>query len=226
MRSVQLSIRTAEIYTCVFAPDGTRYLTGSEGNAVALWDLTSCSCMHNFEHDGPVWALAWSSDHRLFLSLDGTMRMWEVDTGKCLRVFKGCHVRCVAWSADHKWALSASNGALQLTDLESGQFLRKLKGHSDGVYCAAFDLNYHRALSGSRDRTVRVWDLETGRCTGVFKGHTYHVHAVAWWGDQRHAISCSRDIRLWEVETGQCLCVFSGHGGRNDTIRSINLSAD
>jgi WD40 repeat protein len=67
-----------------------------------------------------------------------------------------CHVRYVAWSADHKRALSASNGALQLTDLESGQCLRKLKAHSGGVYCAAYDLNHHRALSGSRDQTVRV----------------------------------------------------------------------
>jgi len=40
MLAVQLDIRTAEIYTCAFAPDGVRALTGSQGNPDGLWDLT------------------------------------------------------------------------------------------------------------------------------------------------------------------------------------------
>ena len=94
-----------EIYTCVFASDGTRALTGSQGNPVTLWDLTSGKSVQNFEHDGPVWALAWSSDDRFLLSLDGSMRMWEVGTGKCFREFEGLlkgmllalSPRCSAW---------------------------------------------------------------------------------------------------------------------------------
>jgi len=66
------------------------------------------------------------------------MRLWDVETGRCLRQFDGQQARCVAWSEDETQALSASKGTLRLTDLPSGQCLRELKGHSDGIYCAAF----------------------------------------------------------------------------------------
>jgi WD40 repeat protein len=225
MLTVQLAIETAEIYTCAFAPDGTRALIGSQGNPVGLWDVASGRLLREYEHAGPVWALAWSGDERCFLSLDGTMRLWEVDTGRCVRAFDGDHARCVAWSADQQQVLSASNGTLTLTNFQSGRPVRKLEGHADGVYCAAFDLKGRRALSGSRDRTVRVWDLQTGHCLGVLKGHTYHVHDVVWAADQRHAISCSRDIRLWNVDSGECLRVFEGHA-ITSVIRSVAGSAD
>src|SRR6266536_2908880 len=175
MLAPKLDIRTEEIYTCLFAPDGTRALTGAQGNPVTLWDLTSGRPVRNFEHTGPVWALAWSSNQRLFISLDGTMRLWDVDTSRCLREYEGRHVRSAAWSSDGRRVLSGSNGVVQLTDLESGRCLHTLEGHRDGVYTVAFDLNQQRALSGSRDRTVRAWDLDTGRCTRVLEGHTYHV---------------------------------------------------
>src|SRR5678809_384242 len=176
MLAHQLDISTEEIYTCLFASDGTHALTGAQGNPVTFWDLTTGGPVRTFEHTGPVWALAWSGNQRLFISLDGTMRLWEVDTGRCLRKYEGYHVRSVGWSSDGRRTLTASNGIVQLTDLDSGRCLRVLEGHGDGVYTVAFDLNQQRALSGSRDRTVRAWDLETGRCTCVLEGHTYHVH--------------------------------------------------
>jgi WD40 repeat protein len=150
MHAVQINIRTAEIYTCMFARDGTAALTGSQGNPVMLWDLSSGSLVRSYEHTGPVWALAWSGDQRSFLSIDGTMRLWDVDAGRCLRDFDGRSARCVAWSGDHKQALSASNGTLRLTDLQSGQCLRELEGHGDGIYCVAFDLNGMRIISFAR----------------------------------------------------------------------------
>lgn len=223
MRTIQLNITTAEIYACVFATDGTRALIGSQGNPVTLWDLTSGRLIHSYEHNGPVWAIAWSSDQRFFLSLDGRMRLWDVDASVCVREFDERVARCVAWKEDQEQALAASNDTLLVIDLQSGRTLHKLKGHKDGIYCAAFDETGQRALSGSRDGTVRVWDLRTGSSSGVLKGHSYHVQDVAWANDQRHAVSCSTDIRLWDVQTGSCVRVLNGH---TDTIRSVRWSAD
>jgi WD40 repeat protein len=223
MLTRQLAIKTAEIYLCAFAPDGVHALIGSQGNPVGLWELTTGRLLREYEHAGPVWALAWSRDQRSFLSLDGTMRVWDVETGTCLREFEGRHARCVAWSANNEHVLSASNGILELIHFASGQRLQKLVGHSDGIYCAAFDFHGRRALSGSRDGTGRIWDLTTGQCTAVLEGHSYHVHGVAWSADQRHAISCSRDMRLWDLESGACVRTFDGH---LETIRSVQWSTD
>ena len=85
MLTRQLAIKTAEIYTCAFTPDGARALIGSQGNPVGLWELTTGRLLRVYEHAGPAWALAWSRNQQTFLSLDGTMRLWEVETGRCLR---------------------------------------------------------------------------------------------------------------------------------------------
>jgi WD40 repeat protein len=80
-----------------------------------------------------------------------------------------------------------------------------------------------RAVSGSRDGTIRVWDVATGECLRVIEAHATHVQCLAWSADQRRVLSCSLHIRLWDVETGKCLRTFEGH---TDTIRTVEWSPD
>jgi WD40 repeat protein len=72
------------------------------------------------------------------------------------------------------------------------------------------------ALSGSHERTLKLWNLRTGELVRSFAGHTDLVHAVALAPDDRHALSGSSDrtLRLWELATGRLLQTFTGHGGR------------
>ena len=51
------------------------------------------------------------------------------------------------------------------------------------IYDYAFVPDGKRALSGSPDKTVLLWDVETGRCLRVLEGHTYTVFSVAWSAD-------------------------------------------
>ncbi len=223
MIRLKLPIKTAEIYTCAFTRDGAQALIGAQGNPVGLWDLTRGQLLCQFEHPGPVWALAWSSDQRHFLTLDGSLRLWDSQTGACVRDYGDEHARSLAWDAAGNQVLSGSHGEAQLTDLASGVCRQRLKGHGDTVYCLAFDSSGHRALSGSRDRAVRVWDLSTGTCMSTLWGHTYHVHGVLWSAAGQRAISCAKDIRLWDLARGECLRVMGGHTA---VIRTIRLSAD
>ncbi len=91
---------------------------------------------------------------------------------------------------------------------------KSIKLEGEEVFWAySFGLDGTRVLSGSNDRTVRLWDVETGRCLRVLEGHTATVNGVAWSADRRHALSGSGDhtVRLWDVETGRCLRVLEGH---------------
>lgn len=165
-----------------------------------------------------IGAYAFSTDGKRVLSgdIEGTVRLWEVETGRCLRVFKGHTgwVSSVAWSADRRLAISGSHDhTVRLWGVESGRCLRVLEGHTDGVIGVAWSADQRQAISGSADTTIRLWDIETGRCLHVLEGHTMPVGSVILSVNQRYALSGSWDktVRLWEVETGRCLRVLEGH---------------
>lgn len=100
--------------------------------------------------------------------------------------------------------------------------LQVFEVHTDRVYSTLLASD-GRAVSGSRDGTVRVWDIETGRCLRVLDAHRTHVQCLAWNKDEQHVISCSLHIRLWDLKSGRCLQALEHH---RDTIRTVEWSPD
>ena len=173
---------------------------------------------------------AFSSDGKRALAgaSDKTMRLWNIETAHCLRVYR-VHKRgimSVGWSTDQRCAISGSEDeTARLWDVETGRCLRVLRGHKSDVWSVILSADGHRALSGSYDNTMRLWNLDTGDCLRVFEGHTSGIESVVWSTDQRLALSGSDDdtVRLWDVETGICLRVLRGHEAG---VWSLALSAD
>src|SRR5262249_39304808 len=81
------------------------------------------------------------------------------------------------------------------------------------------------AVSASADRTVRLWDVPTGRCLRVLEGHQAAVTAVALSPDGRLALSGGEDrtLKLWRLATGRCLGTLAGHEG---TVNALCLLGD
>jgi hypothetical protein len=201
-----------------FAPDGRTALSGSNDRAVRLWDVATGRELRTFTgHSSTVGAVAFSPDGRTALSGSSEAIRWDVATGSVLRTFDlSVGGEAVAFAPDGRTALADSwENTLKLWDVETGQALRTLTGHSSYVGAVAFAPDGRTALSGSRDNTVKLWDLATGRALRTFSGHSAPVEAVAFAPDGRTALSGSRDntVKLWDVETGHVLRIFTGHAG-------------
>lgn len=79
-----------------------------------------------------------------------------------------------------------------------------LTGHNNSVGALAATPDGRLLVSASWDRTVRVWDLESGQVVHVLEGHEQYVESVAVTPDGTHAISGSVDgtVRVWDLTVG------------------------
>jgi predicted NACHT family NTPase len=89
----------------------------------------------------------------------------------------------------------------------------------------ALSADGRRIVSGSYDKSVRVWDAHSGECLRVLTGHSSPVMSVALSADGRRIVSGSYDksVRVWDAHSGECLRVLTGH---SNTVWSVALSAD
>ncbi|HEY2291635.1 MAG TPA: TIR domain-containing protein [Thermoanaerobaculia bacterium] len=165
-------------------------------------------------HTAGVRAVAVLDSRRaVSASSDGTLRVWDLESGQTLQILQGhtAWVNAVA-VLDSRRAVSAStDGTLRVWDLESGQTLQTFQGHTTWVNAVAV-LDGRRSVSASSDGTLRVWDLKSGQTLQILQGHTAWVNAVAVL-DGGRAVSASTDgtLRVWDLESGQTLQTLAGH---------------
>jgi len=86
-----------------------------------------------------------------------------------------------------------------------GYARRSLTGHGQPVSSVVLSSDGQFALSGSWDKTLRLWDLNQGTKVRAFAGHEKDVYSVAFSGDNRQIVSSGRDkaIKLWNT-LGEC----------------------
>lgn len=96
-----------------------------------------------------------------------------------------------------------------------GPLLRTMQGHAGWVKAVAVTPNGDQAVSASFDRTLKLWNLDSGRDMLTLRGHSRDVLAVAVTPDGGRAISASGDetLKVWDLESGQELRTLEGHSG-------------
>jgi Tol biopolymer transport system component len=100
-----------------------------------------------------------------------------------------------------------------------------LRGHEDSLSSAAFSPDGTRIVTASRDKTARLWDVETGQEIAVMRGHEDSVWNASFSPDGTRIVTASGDktARLWDGATGKEIAVLRGH---DDGVRRAAFSPD
>jgi WD40 repeat protein len=80
-------------------------------------------------------------------------------------------------------------------------------------------------VSGSADKTIKIWNVDNGECLKTLKGHNDLVWRTIYSPDGKYVISGSNDktIKIWNVESGECLRTLEGH---TNYVMSVDITLD
>lgn len=162
-------------------PDNKKIIICGIGGC-SMWELTSYKLLLILEKHS-LESVIVSSDGKLVITGDnnGYCRMWNIETeiSKLLWIARGPDVVYdMVITPDNKKLISVGQsggkwqkisyvesswkGDIVVIDIENGQQLRKLQGHSKGIFGVASLSDSKRIVTGSWDNTSRIWDIEMG----------------------------------------------------------------
>ncbi|CAJ1336615.1 unnamed protein product [Effrenium voratum] len=201
-----------------------RALSGSADASLRLWDLARGGHLQLCGHDDSVECLSvcWDTNFALSASLDRSLRMWNVLSGEvttelldCLQSLTTGRSSVISGDWARQRLLSAGEDSmLHLRDaFRRGQCIGHLEGHTDAVLCVSVDWASTRALSGSSDRRLVLWDMAEWKSLRTFHGHRDAVRclSVDWAKGQALSGSFDRTLLLWDLENEKALASLEGH---------------
>ena len=108
---------------------------------------------------------------------------------------------------------------------QCGRYRRTFEERTNEVTSVSFSADGRYAVSGSQDKTLKLWDVKSGECPRTFEGHTETVTSVTFSVDDRFVLSGSEDktLKLWDTRSGECQRTFEGHTER---VNSVSFSTD
>lgn len=164
---------------------------------------------------------------------DATVRSWALNTptfGQLnpLSTYRGHTgpVRAVAYArmGDSERIVSGSDDAdIAIWVGDGDRLVRKFCGHEAAIL--SISVSGDNLFSGSRDKTIRVWDLYTGENISIIRGHTASINEIKLSPDGRWVVSASDDgsLRIWNSQTGKPLTLPQSMSFR---ILSVDVSRD
>lgn len=212
---------TDSVDKAVFLPDGKHFVSAGKDGRVILWSLTE-GLVRQWNLTGEVWALAISSDGRM-IAVGGTdkiITLINLASGEVSGILAGHsnYISAVAFATSLGKAVLASSsydGTARIWDINTGEVLTKLVGHSAEINDVVFQPNDKLIATSSADKTVRIWRVDSGEPVRVLSGHDNIVFALLFSQSGDRLVSSSQDhtIRLWDVSSGETIGVFEGHTG-------------
>ncbi|SEO02678.1 caspase family protein [Bradyrhizobium sp. OK095] len=221
----------AKQFAVAFAPEPSlKYLASAgEDGVVRIWNLgTRELARSRLDHQSPdparaaVRSLSYApsgSGEFVSAGYDGKIRFYRTSGAVDAKDAYGRKALRVAYSPDGTRVVTAGSdaelGSAKVFDVRSGAS-RLLVGHRDYVVSASWSADSKRIVTGGggRDKSVNLWDAESGRLLASFAGHQEDIEAVAFFPGGTRLISASEDktIKVWDVAERRLLLTAIGFG--------------
>lgn len=202
-------------------------VSGSADKTVKIWHVESRTCYTLKGHT--EWVNCVKLHPKSFTcyscSDDTTIRMWDIRTNTCLKIFTG-HVgqvqKVILLTIVDIENLVVDTPSIE-NDVETENNNETTNENTDNGNGIALDENIPyptHILSCSLDNTIKLWDVKTGKCIRTHFGHVEGVWDIA--ADNFRIISGSHDgcIKVWDLQSGQCIHTFHGKKLQKDESNS------
>jgi len=199
---------TEEVRAASAAPNDPVLASASANGEIIIWDLDSGSIVHREPaHTGKILSLDFSHNSPRLVSGgdDGTVKLWRW-TGTALEIEKqhDDHLRGISAAAfSNAGRLIASGGVKEiiLWDTIQNKRLFTLDGHADELRTLEFSSDDKSLLSASRDKSVKLWDVETGTLLMTKKVHSSVATSALFLNDETVAsIGFDGTLAIWPID--------------------------
>jgi WD40 repeat protein len=160
----------------------------------------------------------------LFALVGGQVTHWDLEKNAIVRTLDVGEVLNLSWGPNRPLLLGLGTTTPALVDPRTGKPQATLGGHTDTVTAAAWAPNGKVLVTGSRDKTARVWEASGGKPLRILGEHGAPVTAIAVAGDGKVATgSADKIVRVWPAKGDTATQSLAGH---RNTVTAVAWSRD
>lgn len=214
------------IASIAFSSNNARLAAADGGLRTArVWDLATGQLIATVQPHptAPLSAIAIhpNASHLIAADATGGTTLFKLDlpAPQSLAVDQSTAPGVAALSPDGKWLATAGMAdgkpAIVIRDVATGQAAKSLTGHEGPITALAWSGDGSKLVSGSADKTARVWNIAENKEIARFGGHGQTVTAVAFNGGANQVASGAADnsVKTWSIADGAEVKNFAGHAG-------------
>ncbi|CAI4232450.1 unnamed protein product [Auanema sp. JU1783] len=231
---------TDAVQDIAFDKSGKLLVSCSADLSIKIWEFGgtygALKTMKGHDHNISSVCFVPSGDFILSASRDHTVKMWEVETGYCVHTFRG-HTEWVRMIRIHPdgthFATASIDQSVIVWALQSKTAKATLREHDNVVECVEWAPESALApirsengkpsvdalaqpyiiVSGSRDKTIKVWDALSGTVLFNLIGHDNWVRGLKFHPKGKYLLSVADDktLRIWEIAARRCSKTIDAH---------------